>query len=166
VPITIRPYDPEWPARYERLTADIREALGPVALRVDHIGSTAVPGLAAKDILDIQISVVSFDPEADYRLPLERIGYLFRPDDDPEHHFFKLDAADGRRLVNVHVCEAGSQWEARHIAFRDYLRASPKVAADYERLKLRLSAEHDDVLSYTDAKVEFISRALDDWIKT
>jgi GrpB-like predicted nucleotidyltransferase (UPF0157 family) len=142
------------------MAANIRQTLGSLALRVDHIGSTAVPGLAAKDIVDIQISVTSFDPESDYRVLSERIGFVFRPDDDPEHRFFKLDSPVGRRLVNVHVCEAGSKWEARHLAFRDYLRANPRAAADYERLTFRLSSEHEDLLSYTNAKTEFILQAI------
>ena len=161
MPITIQPYDPGWPSRFEREAAAIREALGPVALRVDHIGSTAVRGLAAKDIIDILVSVASLEPESGYRAPLEQAGYIYRPDDDPQHRFFKRDGSDGLRLVNVHVCEAGGEWEARHLAFRDYLRANPKAAARYQRLKERLSAEHDDVLSYTDAKTDFISQAVE-----
>ena len=161
MPITIQPYDPGWPSRFEREAAAIRQVLGPVALRVDHIGSTAVLGLAAKDIIDIQVSVAPLEPESGYRAPLERAGYVFRPDDDPQHRFFKRDGSDGQRRVNSHVCEAGGEWEARHLAFRDYLRANPKAAARYQRLKERLSAQHDDVLSYTDAKTDFISQAID-----
>jgi len=100
VPTTIHPYDPEWPTRYERLAAAMREVLGPVALRVDHVGSTAVPGLAAKDILDIQVSVTAFEPETGYGAPRERLGYTFRADDDAEHRFSKQDSSDGPRLVN------------------------------------------------------------------
>jgi GrpB-like predicted nucleotidyltransferase (UPF0157 family) len=160
VPIEIHPYRAEWPTRYERLAKGISGALGPAALRVEHIGSTAVPGLAAKDIIDIQVSVASFLPKAAYRKPLESLGYTYRPDDDPAHRFFKRDGPADRRLVNIHVCELGSAWEERHLVFREYLRSNPEAAAEYERLKVRLSAEHDDVLSYTEAKTAFIAKAI------
>ena len=77
-PILVVPYDPEWPKRFAGLGSQLRDALGAVALRIDHIGSTAVPGLDAKPVIDIQISVASFEPLDTYRLPLERAGYVFR----------------------------------------------------------------------------------------
>jgi GrpB-like predicted nucleotidyltransferase (UPF0157 family) len=160
VPIKIHPYSAEWPTRYEDCAKRIRGALGPKGLRVEHIGSTAVPGLAAKDIIDIQVSVASFLPEAAYRPPLESLGYTYRPDDEPAHRFFKRDGPGGRRLVNIHVCEVGSAWEERHLLFREFLRTNPKAAAVYELLKVRLSGEHDDVLSYTVAKSDFIAKAM------
>lgn len=160
VPIAIHPYSAEWPTRYEHWAERIRGALGRKALRVEHIGSTAVPGLAAKDVIDIQVSVASFVPEAAYRTPLESLGYTYRPDDDPAHRFFKRDGPGDRRLVNIHVCEVGSAWEERHLFFREYLRTNPKAAAEYELLKVRLSAEHDDVLSYTEAKSDSIAKAM------
>lgn len=159
VSIEIHPYRADWPARYEHLAKHIRAALGAKALRVEHIGSTAVPGLAAKDVIDIQVSVASFLPEAAYRKPLESLGYTYRPDDDPAHRFFKRDGPGERRQVNIHVCEVGSAWEERHLFFREYLRTNPEKAAEYELLKVRLSAEHDDVESYTKAKSEFIAKA-------
>lgn len=157
MPVEILAYNREWPRRYLLLAKGIRRALGPFALRVEHIGSTAVPGLAAKDIIDIQVSVASFQPETNYRTPLERIGYGYRADHDPNHRFFKQDSPAGRRLVNLHVCEAGSVWEERHLLFRNILRSNPQAAKDYELLKAALSAKYADVLSYTDAKSAFIA---------
>jgi GrpB-like predicted nucleotidyltransferase (UPF0157 family) len=79
-PIQIVAYDPAWPGRFAELGRELRAGLVEVALRIDHIGSTAVPGLAAKPIIDIQISVVDFEPLAAYRQPLEQLGYVYRAD--------------------------------------------------------------------------------------
>ena len=79
-PVRVVLYDGNWPDRFQQLAQPLRQALGPVALRIDHIGSTSVPGLAAKPVIDIQISVADFEPLDAYRLPLERLGYIFRAD--------------------------------------------------------------------------------------
>ena len=160
MPITIQPYDPSWPLRFEREAEAIRNALGALALRVDHIGSTAVPGLPAKDIVDIQVSVASLEPGAVYRAPLERAGYIFRPDDDPQHRFFKRDGSDGRRLVNIHVCEAGGEWEARHLAFRDVLRENAELRTQYQELKRALAKQYESAEEYAEAKGSFITSVL------
>jgi GrpB-like predicted nucleotidyltransferase (UPF0157 family) len=78
--VEIAPYDPIWPARFAQLGGELRAALGTTALRIDHIGSTSRPGLAAKPIIDIQISVAVFEPLDAYRLPMEQLGYVFRAD--------------------------------------------------------------------------------------
>jgi GrpB-like predicted nucleotidyltransferase (UPF0157 family) len=78
--IEIVPYDPICPARFALLGGELRAALGTTVLRIDHIGSTSIPGLAAKPIIDIQISVAAFEPLDAYRLPMERLGYVFRAD--------------------------------------------------------------------------------------
>jgi GrpB-like predicted nucleotidyltransferase (UPF0157 family) len=76
--VEIVQYDPIWPARFAQLGSELRAAMGTTALRIDHIGSTAIPGLAAKPIIDIQISVAAFEPLDAYRLPMERLGYVNR----------------------------------------------------------------------------------------
>jgi GrpB-like predicted nucleotidyltransferase (UPF0157 family) len=157
--ITIVAYVPAWPARYLAEEARLREALGDLAARIEHVGSTSVPGLAAKDIVDIQVSVRSFEPQAAYQGVLEGLGYYHRPDPEPAHRFFGLLDASGRRVVNLHVCEAGSEWERRHLAFRDRLRADPQLGHQYEQLKRRLAPLHTDVNEYADAKGEFIEAA-------
>lgn len=161
MPIDIVPYDVSWPARFEREAARVRAALGDVAVAVEHVGSTSVPGLAAKDVIDIQVAVAGFEPEARFRDPLERLGYVHREDpDEPAHRFFKLEDDGGRRLVNIHVCEVGSDWDRRHIAFRDLLRTRPDVAAEYERLKHDLAPRFEVVDDYASAKGDFIRRLL------
>ncbi len=133
--------------------------LNATALRIDHIGSTAVPGLAAKPCVDIQVSVASLEPDQEYSRPLEEAGYLHRPDAEPEHRFFE------RPGFHVHVCRAGSAWERRHLAFRDHLREHADIAAEYERLKRGLAAILDDSGRYADAKTAFV-REVERWAST
>jgi GrpB-like predicted nucleotidyltransferase (UPF0157 family) len=155
-PIVLEPSDPVWPERFEREAAMIRKALGEVAVRIDHIGSTAVPGLAAKPVVDIQVSVPSLRPVEPYGGPLERLGYRHHSDDWPEHEFFSREE-DGRRAFQIHVCEMGSEWERRHLAFRDHLRANPRDAARYEEVKRKAAARHPmDINAYLDQKDQVI----------
>jgi putative glutamine amidotransferase len=156
-PYSIRAYDPAWPRRYETEAARIRDALGDRLVRIEHVGSTAVPGLAAKPIVDIQASVRSMVPRTDYVEPLRGLGYRWALDPwSDEHEFFSRDD-DGERAFQVHVCQAGGDWERRHVVFRDWLRGHPEDAAAYERLKRDLAERHPrDIFSYVDAKSGFI----------
>jgi putative glutamine amidotransferase len=153
----IRPYDPAWPARYEEEAVRIRRALGGQLIRIDHVGSTSVAGLGAKPIVDIQASVRSMSPREDYVEPLRRLGYRWVVDPwSDEHEYFSRDE-EGERAFQVHVCLAGSDWERRHLAFRDWLRDHPDDATAYERLKRDLAERHPrDILTYVDAKTDFI----------
>jgi putative glutamine amidotransferase len=150
-------YDPAWPAMFEEEAAAIRAALGDVAVRIEHVGSTAVPGVAAKPIIDIQVSVDSMTPRDRFVEPLVALGYGFVPDPiEVEHAYFKKDL-NGTRTYQIHVCPTDSEWERRHLAFRDHLRASPDDATRYAELKRRLAAEHpSDIMTYIDGKTAFI----------
>jgi GrpB-like predicted nucleotidyltransferase (UPF0157 family) len=154
--ITIVDYDPDWPARFEAEATRLREALGSVAVRIDHVGSSAVPGLPAKPIVDIQVSVRQLEPMIAYRLPLEGLGYEYEADPNMEdYRFFRGSARP--RLVHIHVCEAGSFHERRHLAFRDWMRTHPGDAQRYAALKQRLAArEWASADAYADAKGPFI----------
>jgi putative glutamine amidotransferase len=149
--------DPAWAAMFEKEAERIRAALGPVAVRVEHVGSTSVPRLAAKPTIDIQVSVDAMIPRARYVDPLVALGYEFVVDPiDTEHEYLRREV-DGLRTHQIHVCAAGGEWERRHLAFRDHLRANPKDAAAYAELKRRLAAEHpNDVMTYVDGKTTFI----------
>jgi GrpB-like predicted nucleotidyltransferase (UPF0157 family) len=151
--ITVVPYDAAWPGMFAHEHGRLAAALGEVAVRIDHIGSTAVPGLAAKPWIDIQVEVRRMRPPDAYRDPLLALGYVHHPDDDDE--FFD------RRPYHVHVCAAGGDWARRHLAFRDLLRRDPAARSAYQEEKLRLAAEHDDVLAYTEAKTPVIRRLQD-----
>jgi GrpB-like predicted nucleotidyltransferase (UPF0157 family) len=152
--IAVVPYDPAWPGMFAAERDRLTGALGEVAVRIDHVGSTAVPGLAAKPWIDIQVGVLAMRPWDAYRDPLLALGYTHHPDDD-DHEFFD------RRPHHVHVCTAGGDWARRHLAFRDLLRRDAAARAAYQEEKLRLAAEFDEVHAYTEAKSPIIRRLQD-----
>jgi GrpB-like predicted nucleotidyltransferase (UPF0157 family) len=140
--VRIVDYDPNWPQEAERELARVGEAIGEVAVRLDHVGSTSVPGLAAKPIVDLQVSVPALEPWVAYVEPLEAIGYLFVPfATAPEYHFFGKPP-ERPRTHHLHVCLAGSFEESRHLILRDYLRANPGEAARYEAVKRESARLH------------------------
>ena len=164
--IEIAAYDPTWPVLFAELGRELRGALGEVALRIDHIGSTSVPGLGAKPIIDIQVSVASFEPLEAFKRPLERLGYAYRADNtERTKRYFR--EPPGHRRTHVHVRRAGSFSEQWALLFRDYLRAHPVAAAEYEAVKRHLALKlGDDRHAYTDAKVPFmwqVIRQADEW---
>jgi putative glutamine amidotransferase len=151
--------DPGWPARFEAEARRIRQALGDTAVRIDHVGSTSVPGLPAKPVIDVQVSVASMTPRGTYVDPLVAAGYVWTVDpwDDTHEFFSTAEDAEGHRSAHIHVCAAGSVWERRHLAFRDWLRAHPDDAAAYSALKRQLAADHRrDVHTYTHGKGAFV----------
>jgi GrpB-like predicted nucleotidyltransferase (UPF0157 family) len=156
--VRIVDYDPAWPTLADAELRRLKAALGEVAVRLEHIGSTGVPGLAAKPILDLQLSVAAIKPRERYVEPLERLGYLFVPaPESPEHHFFARPPARPR-THHLHVCEAGSEHEFRHVAVRDFLRAHDDEAASYTALKRQAVARHpQDRLAYIEGKDEYVA---------
>lgn len=158
-PVEISLYDPAWPHIFEELRDRLAAAMGPTALRIDHVGSTAVPGLAAKPVVDVQVSVPDVEAEAAYRDAIERQGLALRYR-EVGHRYFRPPPGLPRTW-QVHVCSAGSHWERVHLLFRDYLRAHRDRADAYARLKRRLARVHpDDRIAYTDAKSAFIEETL------
>jgi GrpB-like predicted nucleotidyltransferase (UPF0157 family) len=156
-------YDPRWPELFEAEAGLIRQALGPLAVRIDHHGSTAVPGLAAKAIIDIQVSVPSLQPLDAFGPPLEAIGYLHVPHADDAFCPFFHRPADWPHTHHVHVVESGGGEERRTLAFRDYLRAHADAAREYERLKRTLAVQsiatdRESREAYARAKADFIGR--------
>ena len=166
-PIEVVAYDPAWPEEFEAIRAILAPALGNLALAIEHVGSTSVPDLAAKPILDIDIVI-----SAAGKLPvvIERLaplGYYHQGDlGVPGREAFKREGDDvprdgsGRAWTKQHLyaCPAGNIYYLRHIALRDYLRAHPADALAYAALKLRLAQEfRDDRVAYTEAKTEFIT---------
>jgi GrpB-like predicted nucleotidyltransferase (UPF0157 family) len=158
VPVRIVPYDPGWPAIFAALAADLRASLGEVAVRIDHIGSTSVRGLAAKPVIDIQISVADFEPLDAYRAPLERLGYIYRPDNAERTKRYFREPPGGRH-IHIHVRRAGSFGEQLALLFRDYIRDHSDVAAQYADLKRALAQQYSEPEqrhAYTKAKGPFI----------
>jgi GrpB-like predicted nucleotidyltransferase (UPF0157 family) len=154
--VEVCPYDSAWPSLFAALGVRLREALGSVAVRIDHIGSTSVLGLAAKPIIDVQVSVAAFDPVDAYRVPLARLGLVFRSEDtELTKRYFR--EAPGTRRTHIHVRRAGSWAEQFALLFRDYLRVHPEDRDRYAELKRSLArALPDDRHAYTEAKFPFI----------
>jgi GrpB-like predicted nucleotidyltransferase (UPF0157 family) len=164
--IRIVDYDPSWPTRFSEIGAALRQALRDVALRIDHIGSTSVPGLAAKAIIDIQISVIRLEPVGPFRDRLRDLGLVYRAD-NPERTKRYFREAPGQPRTHVHVRRAGSFSEQFPLLFRDFLRVDRRAAADYVSAKRDLARLHPlDGQAYTDAKAgicwEIMQRA-DEW---
>lgn len=149
--------DPSWPAQFEAEAARLRQALDDVAVRIHHYGSTAVPGLAAKPIVDILVVVDSLEPMAPYRGPLEALGYEYVPHPDNADMPFFGWPGERPRAFNMHVVAADSEEERRHVLFRDRLRAEPGTAAAYGALKASLARRFRERREeYTNAKAGFI----------
>ena len=147
------------------MRARLATALGETALRIDHVGSTAVPGLAAKPVIDIQVSVPDVGHEDAFRAPIEAQGFGLRWI-EAGHRYFR-PPPPLPRLYQVHVCTIDSRWEHVHLLFRDYLRSHPETAAAYAALKRELAGQHTwDRIAYNDAKGPFIEgvvRGAQEW---
>jgi GrpB-like predicted nucleotidyltransferase (UPF0157 family) len=162
--IDLAEYDPEWPRLYEREAARIRGALGPKALRIEHVGSTSVPGLAAKPLIDIVLVVADTTDEEAYVPQLEAAGYVLRirEPDWFEHRLFKGPDTN----VNVHTFPDGCDEVERMVGFRDWLRAHDDDRDLYLAAKRELAQrEWKYVQNYADAKSavvrDILARALD-----
>src|SRR5215216_2464238 len=156
--IRIVEHAPEWAAAARAELRRLAAALGPVAVRLEHVGSTSVPGLAAKPILDLQLSVDAIEPQNRYVEPLERLGYLFAPaPESPDHHFFARPS-ERPRTHHLHVCQAGSEHEFRHLAVRDFLREHADEAARYAALKREVARRHpQDRIAYIQGKDAYLA---------
>ena len=161
--LEIRPYDSRWVVEFEDERARLQAALGALAVRIDHHGSTAVPGLAAKPVIDIQISVRHLHPIEPYAERLVVLGYVHLPHpDDAFAPFFHRPAA-WPHTHHIHVVRSGGEEEQKTLAFRDYLREHVDVAREYEALKKELAPRYSSSQfatrqAYADAKGEFIAR--------
>jgi GrpB-like predicted nucleotidyltransferase (UPF0157 family) len=166
--IAIRPYDPRWPEQFRDEERHLRSCL-PADLigRIEHFGSTAVPGLAAKPIIDMLVEVENLQAARERIAPiLEAQGYdyFWRPthgDDGPPFYawFIKRDPATGVRTHHIHMVEASFKEHWDRLLFRDYLIRHPAAAREYETVKLRLASEFPrDRAAYTRGKADFIVR--------
>ena len=161
----IVPYDSTWPCAFEAEAVRIRGALGSIALRIDHNGSTSIPGLAAKPIIDIQVSVKSLRPIEAYGTRLRTIGYIHVAHADDSFCPFFHRPARWPHTHHVHVVAAGGAEERRTLAFRDYLRDHRDAARQYEQLKFEIAGQlgPQDTKSreaYAGAKTDFIEHII------
>lgn len=155
--LTIAGPDPEWPAKYAAHELRIRASLGPIAVVIQHIGSTAVPGLAAKPIIDILVTVHDITAEEDYLPQLTAAGYVLRVR-EPGHRMVRTPELD----VHVHILPVSDPAAGEYLLLRDQLRRNDEDRELYERTKREL-VEHDwaDMNAYADAKTNVISRIKD-----
>jgi len=155
--VRIVEHDPEWARQAQHELRRLGETLGSAAVGLEHVGSTAVPGLAGKPVLDLQLSVANIAARELYVKPLQRLGYTFIPDPgSPDFHFF-AKPLERPRSHHLHVCEARSEHELRHIAVRDFLRAHGAEARSYETLKRDLLERFpNDRLEYIAGKERYL----------
>ena len=164
--IVIKEYDRNWPVLFEEEAHRLYAAFGSAALRIEHVGSTSVPGLAAKPVIDIQVSVASLLPHGCYVNTMAALGYrhVALADFDLVYPFFHKQP-EWPSTHHVHLCEAGGEQEWKHLAFRNYLRAHPLTARQYEALKRELARVHSastpqSMEAYSLAKSEFVANVL------
>ncbi|WP_139981825.1 GrpB family protein [Nocardioides litoris] len=174
--IVIEPYDEGWPAEFERVAGVLRDALGPAALAVDHVGSTSVPGLAAKDVIDVQVTVADLDDprvEAGFATLGSERSEITADHPPPgagdpsgwEKRYYRAPA--GWRGTHLHVRQAGRANHRYALLFRDYLRADAEAAEAYARVKRALAQLHpDDVDAYhavKDPACDLVIAAAERW---
>jgi GrpB-like predicted nucleotidyltransferase (UPF0157 family) len=177
--VEIVPYQERWPSEFQEIATRLRAGLGKVALRVDHIGSTAVPGLPAKDIIDLQITVAALDDSIiqamtglGYRQPDgvwrdHSTPHFAGPETEWEKLFFF--PPPGQRRTNTHVRVQGRANQRYPLLFRDYLRTHPATAEAYAELKRRLAQYLADPQMYPEVKdpaVDLIYLAAEEWATT
>lgn len=179
--IKIHEPDPAWPHRASALLAEIRAALGPTVVHADHIGSTSIPGMAAKNVLDLQLSVVDLEAaERDFMAPLAKLGFAFKPyrgdhvpadsadsPDDWAKRFWSRRDHPGDD-ANLHVRRVGSPNERLALLFRDWFRAHPDAVPGYAVFKQTLARRVADIEGYTDVKdpvVDLVIGIAADWVR-
>ena len=157
VTVQLVPHRPEWALVFQMEAERILRACGGTVVAVEHIGSTAVPGLVSKPILDIMPGIVRLEDGPGTIRPLEALGYSCRGEHGiPGRLYFDL-LRDGRSVAHAHMFVIGTEDWTRHLLFRDYLRGHPDAAREYAELKIALATRYrEDRVSYTDVKTGFI----------
>lgn len=154
--IVVTAYDNDWPLVFEQIAQPVRDAVADLGAQVEHVGSTSVPGLAAKPVIDIDVVVGSADDVPTAIERLRGLGYVYQGDKGIRGREAFMWPR-GARPHHLYVVVQGSQPYLDHTHFRNYLRQHPEVAQDYAALKMALAEKHgDDRLGYTNAKTEFI----------
>ncbi|MCK6559743.1 GrpB family protein [bacterium] len=177
--VAIIPYQETWPAEFREIAAVMRQALGALALRIDHIGSTAVPGLSAKDVIDIQITVAALADRVE--AVMAGLGYVRVEENERDHrppgaagvaadwHKLFFRPPPGQRRTNTHVRVLGRANQRYALLVRDYLRGNPAPAQAYAELKRRLAHSLADPQAYPEVKdpaVDLIYFAAEAWAQT
>ena len=163
-PVHIAAFDPSWPSLFAEERARVFGAVGRWVEEVEHVGSTAVPGLDAKPVVDLMAGLRSMRDADACVGPLVGLGYSYWAEGaEPHHRLFVrfVDPEMSVRTHNLHLVEAGGRYWRERLLFRDHLREHPETAAEYARLKRGLAERHrDDREAYTAAKSRFVSEVL------
>lgn len=160
--LRLLPYDPAWPAQFAAEAARLRAAVGPLVTAIEHVGSTAVPGLGGKGVLDLAIAVQGEAEAAACIAPIIALGYEYRGPygEDPQRRYYVRDEA-GVRYVHLHLYVMPARAYEEKLALRDALRANPALAAAYWEEKARVAdAVGWDKAAYSEAKGPFVQRVL------
>lgn len=160
-PVEIFDYDREWPSKFLEESTKIMGVIGDTVVEVEHVGSTAVPGLCAKPIIDIMVGIRKLIDAENCIVPLESIAYEYVPEYEvsiPERRYFRKGPSEmPNKHFHLHMVEHGSDFWKRHLLFRDYLRTHPGAALEYCELKKRLASKYRlNREAYTEAKTTFI----------
>ena len=160
--IKIVEYNADWPRVFEREAEAILAACRPLITEVYHVGSTSVPGLAAKPILDILPVAAGAAEALEAVTAMTALGYRYRGENGIAGRFYFDRVVEGRTVMHIHVFPAGHPEVQRHLVFRDHLRMNPDAAREYELLKRELATRYrDDRRAYTDSKAAFITGVID-----
>lgn len=162
--VEVVPYSEAWPAQFEQERLALQEAVGEAATSIEHIGSTAVPGLSSKPTIDVLMVVESLQEFLE-RLPaVEALGYDYRPTNTfvgSDSHLYLRKVAIGKRTHHLHVLRSGSPEIADYRLFRDELRTDRELATEYEELKVRLANDHrEDRMRYVTEKAKWVDQRL------
>ena len=161
--VVLAAYDPSWPEIFAGEARAIRQALGDVLVGIEHVGSTSIPGLASKPVIDIVVSVTSLAAETAQVPALAALGYDCRGENGiPGRLFFRKGLVEFKRTHHLHLVEAGHEQWAFMLLFRDYLRSHPGDARRYEELKHALAKKfRDNRSAYTNGKADFVQAVLE-----
>lgn len=156
--VQVVPPDPNWKDRFDAEANCIRSSLGDVVVKVHHIGSTSIPDIYAKPVIDILLEVTDVEDLDDHASALAALGYEAKGEFGiPGRRYFRKNSEAGIRIHQIHAFESLSEGLLRHLAFRDYMIAHPTLAQAYSDLKRRLASEFpDDIEAYMDGKDSFI----------
>ena len=157
--IQVLPYDPQWKENFQTIRQELSLALNGLALRIEHVGSTSVEGLAAKPIIDIDVVISDHTPLESVVAALSTIGYQYEGDlGIPQREAFRYDGKHHLQEHHLYVCPESSRELRRHIVFRDHLRSHPEAAAEYGRIKQEAAMLYpEDVEGYMACKSGVIS---------
>ena len=158
--VVVLPYDEQWEQAFAHIKDEIQEALGSLALRIEHVGSTSVRGLSAKPIIDIDVVIKDYSVFDAVVTALEKIGYHHEGDlGIAAREAFKYDGKEHLQKHHLYVCPQDSAELKRHVAFRNYLRSDPEAVSEYSRIKEEGAALYpNDIEKYIQHKSPFIEK--------